>query len=521
MDKNKQNEYYALWMIIKSKVRVGKYGPLDQLDIYSNIAEDNFLFFCVDRMDPVPVIYTLEARRNLQVANEYDQIIYQNYMTTMMLARAKDPKESIIENLLYIQDTNKADSILDHIDFQVKQGLLYRYRYFEALIKNFKRYVTLQNDPRLKGNALAHIGELPNYEEIDWETEANYNNKCVIPAAIYASERHDIQMTEPEWARVCLKAIRMKDDLSVTQILTRKFKKNSYLKHIVNGIIEGRDTRSNLVRYCNGALEAVLLDADFKFENFRGKKYGNCFLDDSAGMETIKNIYALTENHPEVKIFLCYGTLLGWARDDRLISYDKDLDFGLLRDESAMSSLRRAIISDAHYKFIYDGEYNWALKDLKTGMSFDIFFFEQKEKNSKVTIQTSINTKFDHIFPSFHLKKETFKDLTVMVPANYLEILEASYGKNWSVPDPNFDTLIQAPNIADKAGSHFLFHCVTQIIFLCGQDGGKKSIRTIDHLLENELVSDKSLINLLLRFKSRLSKSPEIVGGVIESELAA
>ena len=49
----------------------------------------------------------------------------------------------------------------------------------------------------------------------------------------------------------------------------------------------------------------------------------------------------------DISFFLMFGTLLGAVRDKDLISYDKDIDLGILYEDSAKLEKAEKIISDA------------------------------------------------------------------------------------------------------------------------------------------------------------------------------
>lgn len=150
--------------------------------------------------------------------------------------------------------------------------------------------------------------------------------------------------------------------------------------------------------------------------------------------------------------WLDFGTLLGIIRDGKLIKHDIDIDVGMfLKDHSP--KIREAF--EAHgFSFLrkWEVEGNVGLEEafIYKGINFDIFYYDKDEED--MWCHLFVEEK-DRQYSAVELKmKHTgFKNLSFAgqewkVPQDPDRRLKDTYGENYMIPDPTFNTLKDAFN---------------------------------------------------------------------------
>ncbi len=143
-------------------------------------------------------------------------------------------------------------------------------------------------------------------------------------------------------------------------------------------------------------------------------------------------------------IFLIYGTLLGKIRNNNIICYDFDLDFGIL-----FNIFKKYLILfyKNNNKYIVKNKsflwyHNIEVIHKKTRLSADISSFSihgNKISRDVPALYTLFFLKeckayypLNWFFP---LKPVSFLDKTVFIPNNSNKLLQCYYGKNYLNPD--------------------------------------------------------------------------------------
>lgn len=158
--------------------------------------------------------------------------------------------------------------------------------------------------------------------------------------------------------------------------------------------------------------------------------------------------------------WLEFGTLLGAYRDHDFIKHDYDLDIGIFFENY---SLIRSTLESAGFKLKREFKVgNYGDKGVEqtyeyNGVYIDIFFFHKlgnthmicnsfsklpKKENGKTIAQVK-----QIQVPYTGFKTIDFKGMFVKVPYDEKSHLEAHYGKNFMIPNSNFDYKKEATNI--------------------------------------------------------------------------
>jgi len=153
--------------------------------------------------------------------------------------------------------------------------------------------------------------------------------------------------------------------------------------------------------------------------------------------------------------FPIFGTLLGFVRDNGIISFDPDCDIGVLSNCIDDIVALKPEFEDLGYKCIKkNNKIKIASSKIQKGgtpafQHIDIFSFDIDDKYMFLTDK-----------PKHRFLKKGFTDIKVYgvnfhIFKNYEEYLTMVYGKNWRTPDPNFahtsrDFVRRKPNTINK-----------------------------------------------------------------------
>lgn len=150
-------------------------------------------------------------------------------------------------------------------------------------------------------------------------------------------------------------------------------------------------------------------------------------------------------------IWLDFGTLLGYYRENDFISHDLDMDFGV-----QVSSFEEFEVIEKHlinngFKRTKEFYFNKNLVELSysyKGLNVDFIFYNKKnDKVSSDTIFFMTNvlgnpTRYEvyHYEIPFSGSKECeFKGMKVKVPDNTQEYLRTLYGEDFETPNTNYN----------------------------------------------------------------------------------
>lgn len=175
-----------------------------------------------------------------------------------------------------------------------------------------------------------------------------------------------------------------------------------------------------------------------KKRNIAIKEYGYKMLDDVC--QNLKK--------SDLTVFCAYGTLLGFVRDNGFISYDLDIDMGVIDDDffswEKLDDLLRDSGLKLHHQFVLD-DGTITERTYYVGDATIDFFLFKKHKNymsSLIYEREKYSKKFFVRVSEVPLIKEVIyikkKNIEVPIIKNYEEFLVKVYGENWKYPDPNF-----------------------------------------------------------------------------------
>ena len=153
------------------------------------------------------------------------------------------------------------------------------------------------------------------------------------------------------------------------------------------------------------------------------------------------------------KIWIEAGTLLGYEREEAILSHDIDMDFAMLKPDDS-SELDKIIEFLAERNFVLNRKllYKGDVKEISfsyNGLNVDIILFERvNEKVISTTMiwygMNALNKPVDieafyYELPMEELKQVSFMDATTYVPTNPVDYLKGYYGEDYLIPNTNYD----------------------------------------------------------------------------------
>ena len=166
--------------------------------------------------------------------------------------------------------------------------------------------------------------------------------------------------------------------------------------------------------------------------------------------------FSLVLNEQGILFWLEFGTLLGYYREHDFIKHDYDLDVGAFQSDaekikSVLSENGFKLVKEFHAK---DGGLEECYKYLHT--TIDVFYFQTdksnpserycelvkssvfpiKKRHLNKEIKATVRRRY---VPNIGFKETIFNGCNVHVPKNTEEVLMTYYGKNFMIPDPNFN----------------------------------------------------------------------------------
>lgn len=157
-------------------------------------------------------------------------------------------------------------------------------------------------------------------------------------------------------------------------------------------------------------------------------------------------------------IFLAFGTLLGYAREGRLLSHDKDVDVGIF-DWPSQFDLARLLLESGEFAVDTSvlggkGTYVFPVVHRATNVTIDIFVFYREGDQ----VVTGVKNRFGYLqrfaYTPFGLVEVDFRGIKINAPDAIDRILTESYG-NWRVSDPDYLTFMESPALMDVGGLEY------------------------------------------------------------------
>ena len=161
-------------------------------------------------------------------------------------------------------------------------------------------------------------------------------------------------------------------------------------------------------------------------------------------VDASEQVLAVLRDRCGLEGWISFGTLLGAARSGKVIGHDSDVDLCYLSEKATPAKMTQELwaigraLRDEGFRVVHkNGSFLTVQMTTDDGASngIDVYtcFFLDGLLYESATVRAPMQRSA--IFPLAELE---FEGRMLPVPADTPAILEASYGKNWQVPDPSF-----------------------------------------------------------------------------------
>ncbi len=144
-----------------------------------------------------------------------------------------------------------------------------------------------------------------------------------------------------------------------------------------------------------------------------------------------------------IPCWLTDGTLLGYFRENQILSHDEDADLGCFIEDFSPKMTEVFLENGWQIKHVFGRiDLGLELSFIRKGVKLDIFFFYKEgdklwhgawlqEKKKRRLIK--------YYYAPFKLKSVTFYGHSFLIPADTLKYVTTKYGNGWNVPQKNWD----------------------------------------------------------------------------------
>lgn len=178
-----------------------------------------------------------------------------------------------------------------------------------------------------------------------------------------------------------------------------------------------------------------------------------------------------------LKVFLVSGTLLGYAREGKLLDHDKDIDVGIIGWESQYDiciALQASGLFTISASYLEGHKSHYIpLQHNSTGLWIDLFVYHEIEDKLVTGVDFFFGYRQTFAFTPFTLAPIKFLDVDMYVPGDTDLNLTENFG-NWRIPDASYLSHLESPSTTDKGGQA---HMLTARIHALGYIMTKKPVK--------------------------------------------
>ena len=436
-------------------------------------------------MNTNDLIFTLKNDISAEVIQQIrnDKTIYQDFKQSVINSFAN---KIFDENLmgfalltaLNFDDNEFIEMLSNHFDFDDDKYSFRHKKIRNAWIAFAKAYVCLKNSKRDFAKAI--------FWKIFAEVNPNYFNKNDFILLInLLTEYNEIQNCDLLIQYYLLKFnndldFRIKQSIfQITNETNNETYKNKHNENI-DFLLKNLSDITELQNLCNICffifgeednfykfVEKAILNIKYsKYINNNENKY---LYNQKLRLEDINEIIDILESAGE-KPFLDGGTLLGFYRDGKIMSYDADADLALLIDDEIRNNIDKYIIKIRNCIHNSSNKFNTRL--IGGEKTFSSISIENIELNTHVDLEFYYKHYFDENFNNiskcflgaesklstlmwefddFNLIRKKFANRDYWIPENPEHFLEQLYGKDWKIPNSLWISMLSCPNLSKQS----------------------------------------------------------------------
>ena len=159
------------------------------------------------------------------------------------------------------------------------------------------------------------------------------------------------------------------------------------------------------------------------------------------------------------RAFLVSGTLLGFAREGKILEHDKDLDVGIIGVEHQFD-VAQSLLQSGMFRIKmgnvreYNKTYHLKVDHLDARVSIDIFIYHPEGGQLVTGVQSDFGYLQKFAFTPFELETVSFMGIDFLVPKDTDLKLTENFGE-WRHSDPDYISHLQSPSTVDVGGMVF------------------------------------------------------------------
>jgi hypothetical protein len=180
--------------------------------------------------------------------------------------------------------------------------------------------------------------------------------------------------------------------------------------------------------------------------------------------------------------FLVSGTLLGFAREGKLLAHDKDIDVGIVGWEDQFD-VAQALFESGRFNINLDKlqgarSYHIPIKHLASGVHIDIFIYHPEDGKWVTGVESDFGYLQKFSFTPFGVKTVKFLGIDYFVPDDAEKNLEENFG-NWRHSDPCYISHLESPSTVDVGGLEYQIVARLRALEAMAAGNGDKISRVI------------------------------------------
>jgi len=168
-----------------------------------------------------------------------------------------------------------------------------------------------------------------------------------------------------------------------------------------------------------------------------------------------------------IPFFLVSGTLLGYAREGKLLSHDKDIDVGIIGWENQYElslAIKQSGIFSLEVEFLKGKKtYFIPIKHISTGIWIDIFVYHEQDGHFVTGVDFFFGHQQTFQFSKFDLKEIAFLGVKMHAPSNIEKNLEENFG-DWKTPDKGYISHLESPSTMNKQSTDYQITTRMQVL---------------------------------------------------------
>jgi hypothetical protein len=195
-----------------------------------------------------------------------------------------------------------------------------------------------------------------------------------------------------------------------------------------------------------------------------------------------------------LEFFLVSGTLLGCVRDRDIIGHDKDVDVGVFTDLSP-EAVRRHLSRTGRFKIRPLTTDRLVQARHLNGVMIDVFFHWRDDGRVYHEGQKAQWWNSD-----FALQEAAFLDRTFLIPTDPERYLVENYGRGWRVPEPEFETFVDTPNMMIQDQEHMVWYYYTKLhdYYYAGKPAQLRKVwRALQKLVDGDRIVGSAVTRIL------------------------